>query len=208
MKTPEQRAQQREFPEPQEGNRPVPKIVVLWILILIAWGVGYYAWQIGKPMTGGDSRTITAVSSEVADGSESSSTGGDQAGGGPIDGGKLYTAHCVACHQPTGQGIPGAFPPLAGSEWVQGDPAITVAIVHDGLHGEIEVAGTTYNSAMPKFAGNLSNAEIAAVLTFVRQEWGNTAGEIEASQVDEHQSKFGDRDNWSADELKQTFQAP
>lgn len=110
------RAQHREAPEPEEGTRAIPKIVLAWIAILIVWGVGYYAWQIGKPLLGGDSRTPVATAHQESR---------------PADGAVIFSAQCSACHQANGQGVPGAFPPLAGSEWMLADAAI--AIVHDGL---------------------------------------------------------------------------
>lgn len=191
------RAQRREAPEPEEGARPVPKIVILWIMALVVWGVGYYAWQIGKPMLGGDSRTVAAQ--------PAAST---EAGGSTVDGGAIYNAQCSACHQATGLGIPGAFPPLAGSEWLLADPAIAVSIVHDGLQGPIDVAGSSYAGVMPNFAGNLSNEEIAAVLTHARSEWGNNATEVPVSLVNEHAERFGERGPWTAEELTEEFGAP
>lgn len=184
--------QYREHGEPEEGHRPVPKAVVAWIAILLVWGVGYYAWQIGKPMLGGDSRSVPEA----------------PAAGEDIDGGAIFSAQCSACHQSSGQGVPGSFPPLAGSAWLQGDPDIPVSIVHDGLQGEIEVEGDSYNGVMPAFGGQLSNAEIAAVLSHVRQEWGNDADPIKAERVDAHEDEYGERDAWSPDELRDNFEAP
>lgn len=240
------RAQNREAPEPEEGTRAAPKFVFAWIAILIVWGVGYYAWQIGKPMLGGDSRTpvaaehqqsspakkdVTAedaVSTEVAESTEVAkspeiaespetpdsaetpvtSEPDSSIAAAPPDGAALFGAHCSACHQASGQGIPGAFPPLAGSEWLQGDPAIPVAIVHDGLQGEIEVAGNTFQGAMPKFGGQLSDEELAAVLSYTRSQWGNDASDISPKMVADHKERFGDRAVWSADELVEVFGKP
>ena len=195
----EHRAQRREAPEPQEGDRGVPKLVIAWIVVLLLWGTGYYIWQIGKPMLGGDSRSVPEQVVANAEGGAN-----DRA----IDGGAIYNAQCSACHQATGLGIPGAFPPLAGSEWLLADPAIAVAIVHDGLQGAIDVAGSSYVGVMPKFGGNLSNAEIAAVLTHVRNEWGNDAPAVETLLVGEHAERFGERGAWSEKELIDTFGKP
>ena len=199
MSPDEHRAQRREAPEPQEGDRAVPKVVIAWIVVLLFWGVGYYAWQIGKPMLGGDSRSVPQqVVANAAGGANDNA----------IDGGAIYNAQCSACHQATGMGIPGAFPPLVGSEWLLADPAIAVSIVHDGLQGPIDVAGTAYAGVMPKFGGNLTNAEIAAVLTHVRSEWGNKASAVETSLVDEHVTRFAERGPWSQEELISTFGKP
>ena len=228
------RAQHREAPEPEEGTRAIPKFVLAWIAILIVWGVGYYAWQIGKPLLGGDSRTPVATvhqESRPADGSssvtsddpdkssasdsensvtsgpETSASGGNTANTKP-DGAAIFSAQCSACHQANGQGIPGAFPPLAASEWMVADSAIPVAIVHDGLQGKIEVAGNQYQGAMPRFGGQLSDAELAAVLSYARSQWGNDASEISSATVTEHRERFGDRKAWSAEELVEVFGEP
>lgn len=185
-------AQHREHREPEEGQRPVPKLVVVWIGILLVWGVGYYAWQIGKPMLGGDSRSVVEA----------------PAAGDDIDGGAIFSARCSACHQSNGQGLPGSFPPLVKSEWLLGDASVPIAIVHDGLQGEIEVEGTTYNGVMPAFSGQLSDAEIAAVLSYVRQEWGNDAEPVKAKSVEAHADEYGERGAWSPEELRDTFEAP
>lgn len=218
----EHRAQLREAPEPEEGTRGIPKVVFAWIVILLIWGVGYYTWQIGKPMQGGDSRTADATASQQSDvstglsatpasadssGSKVAGSASSTAGTKP-NGAAIYNAHCSACHQPTGQGIPGAFPPLAGSQWLQGEPHISVAIVHDGLQGPIEVAGNTFQGVMPKFGATLSDAELAAVLSFSRGQWGNTAGEVSPDIVAEHKERFGDRKEWTADELTEVFGKP
>lgn len=197
MSQDEHRAQRREAPEPEEGDRGVPKLVIVWIVILLFWGTGYYAWQIGKPMLGGDSRSVPQ---QVVANTEGGASG--------IDGGAIYSANCSACHQATGMGIPGAFPPLAGSEWLLADPAIAVSIVHDGLQGALEVAGTSYAGVMPNFSATLSNDEIAAVLSHIRSEWGNDADAVETSLVDEHVERFGTRGPWSQEELIETFGKP
>ncbi|HWP93265.1 MAG TPA: cytochrome c, partial [Thermodesulfobacteriota bacterium] len=108
------------------------------------------------------------------------------------------------CHQANGQGLPGAFPPLVGSEWVINDPETPIRIVLHGLQGPIEVKGTIYNNVMPEWGSKLSNEEIAAVLTYVRTSWGNNAGEITPNMVNEVRKGTADRTTpWTADELQQ-----
>jgi len=123
---------------------------------------------------------------------------------------KLFNnAACNTCHQVTGLGVPGTYPPLAGSEWVQGSEERVIRIVLFGLQGKVTVKGTDYNAAaMPAFgkvAGsgfNWSDDKIAAVLSYVRQEWGNTAGPIATEKVTEIRAKEGDHKAWSQDELQ------
>ncbi|GGR03493.1 c-type cytochrome [Deinococcus ruber] len=88
----------------------------------------------------------------------------------------LYNANCAACHQATGRGIPGAFPPQAGhfsDLLTAGGRAYTVRVALFGLAGPIQVKGKTYNGAMPGFS-QLSDAELAAILNYVATSWGNT----------------------------------
>jgi mono/diheme cytochrome c family protein len=100
-------------------------------------------------------------------------------------------------------GLPGAFPPLAGSEWVTKDPETPIRIVLHGLQGPIEVKGVTYNNVMPEWGSKLSNEEIAAVLTHERSNWGNSAGEITPDMVDKIRKETADRTGtWTPDELQ------
>lgn len=82
---------------------------------------------------------------------------------------------CVTCHQANGAGLPPSFPPLAGSKDNMGDCKTHAGYVVHGLKGELEVQGTTYNGVMPA-QGNLSDMEIASVITYERMSWGNDYG--------------------------------
>ncbi len=127
----------------------------------------------------------------------------------PIElGRKAYNnAACNTCHQPNGMGAPGAIPPLVASDWVTGSEERVIRVVLYGLSGPIKVNGVDYNSAMPAFgkvAGsgfNWTDERIAAVLTYIRQEWGNQAGPITAAKVTEIRTKDGDHKPYTADEL-------
>lgn len=105
----------------------------------------------------------------------------------PVAQGKrLFNSICITCHQPTGEGIPGVYPPLAGSEWVLGNEERNVRILLHGLQGKLTVKGHDFNGVMPDFGpdgSNWSDDQIAYVLTFVRQEWGNKAGAIKPEDV-------------------------
>lgn len=94
----------------------------------------------------------------------------------------LYGTHCGACHQPTGQGLPNAFPPLAGDPVANGGPVEEhVGIVLNGLNGKV-INGVSYAAAMTPFA-HLSDAQIAAIVTYERNSWGNAGGVVEPAQV-------------------------
>ena len=96
----------------------------------------------------------------------------------------IYNQYCLACHQGDGNGVAGAFPPLTQTEWVAGDKATLVSVILNGMQGEITVKGETYNNAMPAH-GFLSDEEIGAVLTYVRQSFGNDYSEITTEEVAE-----------------------
>lgn len=99
-----------------------------------------------------------------------------------IESGKgVYAQTCMACHQSEGQGIPGAFPPLAGSDFLNKDIERAIGVVANGLEGEITVNGQTYNSIMPKL--KLRDEDIANVLTYVLNNWQNSGGEVTPEQV-------------------------
>lgn len=87
------------------------------------------------------------------------------------DGKKVY-ANCIACHQASGLGIPGQFPPLVGSEWVDGGTKRLGAILLHGINGPFKVGGQTYNQLMPAW-NNLSDDKIAQVITYIRREFGS-----------------------------------
>lgn len=120
---------------------------------------------------------------------------------------KQYASACIACHMADGKGIAGVNPPLAESEWVNGSEERLVRIVLHGLNGPVKVKGGDYNGAMPVFgkvAGSgysWSDDKVAAVLTYVRQEWGNKSGPIATELVAAIRAKEGDRKPWSSDEL-------
>lgn len=97
-------------------------------------------------------------------------------------GGRVYKSNCMACHQKDGSGISRVNPPLVGTEWVTGDKDRLITIVLNGFDEKIEVNGVKYNSVMNSFA-YLSDEEVAAVLTFIRQRFGNQASEISTEEV-------------------------
>ena len=119
----------------------------------------------------------------------------------PVDvGHRLYKSSgaCITCHMENGQGVPGTYPPLAGSEFANGSPERMIHIVLYGLSGAVTVEGKTYGVAvMPTFgqvAGsgyNWDDEKLADVLTYVRQEWGNKGSPITADMVAAVRNKEG-----------------
>jgi mono/diheme cytochrome c family protein len=118
------------------------------------------------------------------------------------DGKQVYATTCAACHQATGEGVAGVFPPLAGSEWVTGDEAKLVRILLHGVTGPIEVAGETFNGMMPGWGTTLKDPDIAAVLTYARSTWGNKGTPITAASVAKIRAATASRTTpWTAAEL-------
>ena len=115
-------------------------------------------------------------------------------------GAQIFTNTCVACHGIDGRGVPDVFPPLARSEWVTAAPEVPIRILLHGLIGPITVGGTTYNNAMPPLS-NLTHAEIADVLTYVRQSFGNDASPVTEAEVVTVRRANWQREMWKAEEL-------
>ena len=117
----------------------------------------------------------------------------------------IFEDKCASCHQRTGQGLPGSVPPLAKSEWVLGSDRRMLAIVLKGAQGPITVHGTknTYvGQTMAAWEGQLSAKKIAAVTSYVRQEWGNKAPPVTVEQVKAIREKIKDRNEpFTPDEL-------
>jgi nitrite reductase (NO-forming) len=98
-------------------------------------------------------------------------------------GATTYARVCAACHQPNGQGIPGAFPPLASSDYLAAAPISKLAdSIVRGMQGPVVVNGVTYNAMMPPMPF-LTDEEIAAALTYARSSWGNKLGGVTPADV-------------------------
>ena len=118
--------------------------------------------------------------------------------------GKGVYGNCQTCHQPTGAGIPNQFPPLAGSEWVNGSEKRVVAILLKGIQGPLTVEGKTFNGAMPAWEKTLSDKKIAAVATYIRSEFGNKSPEISEAKVAAARKEFAAQvAPWTEAELNQ-----
>ena len=94
---------------------------------------------------------------------------------------RTFESNCMACHQSDGSGIAGVFPPLAKSDFLNADKKRAIRAVTSGLSGKISVNGKEYNGVMP--AQNLSDEDVANVLTFVYSSWGNSKQVVTPAQV-------------------------
>ncbi|TVR53961.1 MAG: cytochrome c [Puniceicoccaceae bacterium] len=186
----------REKEEPTEGFAPIP-IFMLFLFSGVIFFAGVYIAQYSggwDPLNYDERVGVAAVTDAPA------------AVDPLVLGRRLYTQQCVACHGANGQGVAGVFPPLVGTSWVVGAEERLIRVLLHGLVGEIEVLGNTYNANMPAFGPNgarWNDQQIAAVATFIRQEWGNDAPAIDPETVAEVRSATAGRTSaWTNDELE------
>ncbi|TYP93582.1 Cytochrome c, mono- and diheme variants [Fodinibius salinus] len=119
-----------------------------------------------------------------------------------LNGESLFSQNCASCHGGNAEGVSGAFPPLLNSEWITGDKSTPIRILLHGLQGEIEVQGQTYQGIMPSFKARLSAAEIASLLTYLREKSDGDYPTVSQQDVVEVANSFSNRTTpWSASEL-------
>ena len=123
------------------------------------------------------------------------STGPSTVAAAPLDpmalGKQVYGGNCANCHQATGEGQPGSYPPLGGSEWVNGNVNELYAIMLHGLQGPLTVKGGAFGSQqMPGWSTTLNDEKIAAVMTYIRGSWGNTSPPVKTEDVSAARGKF------------------
>lgn len=195
------RAVLREPSDPVEGREPMPWWFVATIVLALFWG----GWYLGR--YGGEFGVQTHTA--FGDGREAGIAGAvagavSAAATNPVEQGeRLYLNNCQGCHQQTGKGVPGAFPPVVGSEWVTGPSETLVRILLDGMQGPVQVAGATYEGLMPPWKDVLKDEEIAAVLTYLRQWAPNAAPPIAGSEVAAMRTALAGRTAaWTAAELR------
>lgn len=168
----------REKVEPQIGREPLS----LWLIAIYGLAVffggaylGRYAGNFsgnGLDYLSGAPRVATKAGGNVGPEQVAELT--------PVEKGKkIFSANCATCHQANGLGVAGQYPPLAGSEIVNGGSRRPAMIVLKGLQGPLTVKGQHFGSAvMQPWEKTLTDEKIADVLTYVRQEWGNTGGPV------------------------------
>ena len=137
-------------------------LAIVAVPIVLAAGLAIYSFSSYQPVV----TQVAAVVPPAPPSAEGSTDVSIEAGE------KVFATNCAVCHQATGVGVEGAFPPLSNSEWLK-DPEVVVKIVHNGLAGPISVLGKNFNSAMPGFGSVFSPAETAAVVNYVRNSWQN-----------------------------------
>jgi mono/diheme cytochrome c family protein len=186
----------RELAEPRDGYEAINPGWTIAFGVLLFWG-GYYLSAYS-----GDFR------SDVFDERRQTGTAPktDQKPDPLVIGKRIFTGRCANCHQMDGKGRPGQFPPLAGSEWVNGPPEVLCRIVLNGLQGEVTAGGVKINGNMPAFntgPSQMNDEQASAVLSYVRQEWGNSGSPISPEQVAAVRKETTVRTNpWTEAELK------
>jgi mono/diheme cytochrome c family protein len=125
----------------------------------------------------------------------------DTSAAGLISRGRTLFAHCMTCHQANGAGLPPLYPPLDESPYVTGDPERLARILLHGLQGRIDVLGKTYDQSMPA-APFKKDADIAAIMSYIRQAWDNDADPVTPEFVAGVREATKDRlQPWTAGEL-------
>lgn len=188
--------------EPVAERRPVPVLLIALLVALLFWG-DMYVMQNGADVGGAKGAFPHEVYYPYRSYSQIPVPGGDARRGE-----KVYNMYCSLCHQPTGMGVAAeGKPPLAGSDWVlEEGPNRIIRIILNGLQGPITVSGQQFGQlAMTPFRDLMSDADIAAVATFIRSTWGNKAPPVTPEQVRAVREATASRTTaWTAPELLAT----
>ena len=177
---------------PEEGNERGPWWMYAIIILVLAFGFFYMGRYLGE-MSDRPHVLFTETDPEATEEEELDMM---------ATGRQVYTRVCQSCHQQDGSGVEGAFPPLTGSDWVVGEPGRPVHIVLQGFEGQIVRNGVTYNATMPGFGRLLSDAEVASVVTYIRNSFGNDATEVTPDDVMDMRDASSDRvSTWTEEEL-------
>jgi len=162
--------------EPAAARSTMPIWIIVLTLLLLFMGAVYFdhhsGWfdkQVYAPYTSAD---------ELASYQPKSGAASTLAHGKAV-----YETYCGLCHGSDGLGKPAQAPPLAGSEWVAKDITSLARIPLTGLNGPIQVKGRDWNLSMAAMGASLSDADLSAVLTCIRESWGNKNGAVSADQI-------------------------
>jgi mono/diheme cytochrome c family protein len=190
----------REPRDPLEGREPAPWWLWVGVVLAIFWG----GWYLGRHGGSFGPETHVALRGPQEAVATKAAEQASNAVADPVAAGRqIFTQRCQSCHQENGRGIAGAFPALVGSEWVTGPEETVVRILLYGLKGPITVAGSQYNGLMPAWRDQLTDQEIGAVATYIRQWAPNRAGPVTAEGVAALRAANASRSApWTAEELR------
>ncbi|SHG49073.1 Cytochrome C oxidase, cbb3-type, subunit III [Fodinibius roseus] len=169
--------------QPSRAETPAPVPTWAWVLLLVivAWSTFYITQQWTAPDEYAESPTYSMFYGDQSSSSSSPDSATEKANLGAT----LYRTSCSSCHQGNGEGVTGAFPPLAGDPVVTDeDPTRHIEIILFGMEGE-PIEGVEYSAAMPPFSEQLSDEEVAAIINHERTSWGNDAPTVTAEEVGE-----------------------
>jgi len=162
--------------EPTASHAPVPVWIIVLTLVLLFLGAVYFDHHSGWFDKQVYAPYVTAE--ELAFYQPKSGAAAVAAHGKAV-----YETVCGLCHGSDGLGKPNQAPPLAGSEWVAKDAASLARVPLAGLNGSIQVEGHEWNLAMAPMGAGLSDADLAAVLSYIRTSWGNNSGAVSADEM-------------------------
>ncbi len=179
--------------EPKAARRAVPVWLFVLLFMLLYWGMVYFDQRgaLANPQVYLPYRSFAELQRY-----QPPSTEGNELGK------QLFDNVCALCHNTDGTGKPGQGPPFVGSEWVLGSPNRMIRIPLSGLTGPVTVKGQEYNLSMTAMGASMTDEQLAAVLTYIRQSWGNKATPITPAQVKAVRAEVGNRSQpWTAAEL-------
>jgi mono/diheme cytochrome c family protein len=185
-----------EVPSLSMENEPVP----IWLYILC----GFMLFLAGSSFTGLDVFGHGLLDQGPGGPAIASAGATTEAPATPIElGKKIYSNNCASCHDNSGSGSPGKYPPMVASEYVIGSKERLAAILLKGIDGTLEVKGASYSgNVMPAQEAILSPEKMANLMTFLRGTWGNTAGPVSVDDVTKAKAKFASQTAaWSQAQL-------
>jgi len=175
--------------EPTVGFSPIPVAMIMlftaltfWVAIYIGQHAGGFRWNVYDANWEPGGETAAAPPDPMKIGA------------------RVFKNTCQQCHHEDGLGAAGQYPPLAGSPWVAGTPDRAIEIMLEGLGGPATILGNDYNAQMPALGQSLSDADIAAALTYVRGSFGNTASAVDEQEVAQIRASLGARSPMTPDE--------
>jgi mono/diheme cytochrome c family protein len=185
--------------EPQVDASPMPAWIFVLLIVLAYWGMLHldrYGGGFNEFVYGPYHSFTQLADLQPKSGSEMILA----------QGAASFAMYCKVCHGEEGTGTPGTVPPLAGSEWVQGPPARLIRIPNNGLTGPITVKNQPWALTMTPFGAGLSDSELASILSYIRNSWGNKAPIVTPEQVKAVRDEIGARPRdgsapWTSAEL-------
>jgi mono/diheme cytochrome c family protein len=193
---------QREKLEPRVGLEPLS----IWLIVIYGLAIFFGGAYLGRY-----SGNFSGDGLDWGSVPHANKPGGGQGGATQVAeltpaelGKKIFSANCATCHQATGLGVAGQYPPLAGSEYVNGGTRRLGMILLKGLQGPLTVKGAQFGTAvMQPWEKTLNDAKIAEVLTYIREEWGNKGGPVSPEGISALRKELASHtDSWTEPDLK------